>query len=97
MVAYPAAVDAMWVTWYLHAFTSGDPFRRRCIDLKTMAMQLLGGGYANAAKRNMPPNWFSGQRHTHIAVEDAIEQGGLFVNIVEALREERRARSGDHA
>ena len=42
MVTYPAAFDAMWVTWYLHAFTSGDPFRRRCIDLKTLAMQLHG-------------------------------------------------------
>ena len=75
----------------------GQRVRRRCIDLKTLAMQLIGGGYANAAKRNMPANWFSGQRHSHIAVQDAIEQGGLFVNIVEALREERRARSGDHA
>ena len=64
MVTYPAAFDAMWVTWYLHAFTSGDPFRRRCIDLKTLAMQLLGGGYANAAKRNMPASWFSGKRDT---------------------------------
>ena len=26
MVAYPAAFDAMWVTWYLLRFTSGDPF-----------------------------------------------------------------------
>ena len=94
MVTYPAAFDAMWVTWYLHAFTSGDPFRRRCIDLKTMAMQLLGGGYANAAKRNMPPGWFSGRAHSHVAVQDAIEQGELFVNIVEALREERRRLSG---
>lgn len=97
MVTYPAAFDAMWVTWYLHAFTSGDPFRRRCIDLKTMAMQVLGGGYANAAKRNMPPSWFSGRRHSHVAVQDAIEQGELFINIVEALRKERRARNGDHA
>ena len=94
MVTYPAAFDAMWVTWYLHAFTSGDPFRRRCIDLKTMAMQFLGGGYANAAKRNMPPSWFSGRRHSHVAVQDAIEQGELFVNIVEALREERRRSAG---
>ena len=61
MVTYPAAFDAMWVTWYLHAFTSGDPFRRRCIDLKTLAMQLLGGGYANAAKRNMPPELVLGK------------------------------------
>ena len=97
MVTYPAAFDAMWVTWYLHAFTSGDPFRRRCIDLKTLAMQLLGGGYANAAKRNMPASWFSGRGHSHVSVQDAIEQGGLFVKVVEALREERRTRSGDHA
>ena len=94
MVTYPAAFDAMWVIWYLHAFTSGDPFRRRCIDLKTMAMQLLGGGYAAAAKRNMPANWFSGRPHSHVAVQDAIEQGELFVSIVEALREERRRSSG---
>ena len=96
-VSVTDAFDAMWVTWYLHAFTSGDPFRRRCIDLKTLAMQLLGGGYANAAKRNMPASWFSGRRHSHVAVQDAIEQGELFINIVEALRKERRARGGDHA
>ena len=94
MVTYPAAFDAMWIVWYLHRFTSGDPFRRRCIDVKTMAMQVLGGGYANAAKRNMPASWFSGRKHTHVAIQDAIEQGELFVNIVEALREERRRSSG---
>ena len=94
MVAYPAAFDAMWVTWYLLRFTSGDPFRRRCIDLKTLAMQLLGGGYAAAAKRNMPASWFTGKRHSHVAAEDALEQGQLFVNIIEALREERRRAAG---
>ena len=86
----PAAFDAMWVTWYLHAFTSGDPFRRRCIDLKTLAMQLLGGGYTNAAKRNMPPSWFSRRRHSHVAVQDAIEQG-------ETLRQHRRGAPGGAA
>ena len=91
MVAYPAAFDAMWITWYLHRFTSGDPFRRRCIDLKTLAMQLLGGGYAAAGKPGMPRSWLPGRRHSHVAVEDAIEQGELFVNVVNALREERRA------
>ena len=94
MVAYPAAFDAMWITWYLHRFTSGDPFRRRCIDLKTLAMQLLGGGYAAAGKPGMPRSWLPGRRHTHVAVEDAIEQGDLFVNIVGALRKERRDEPG---
>ena len=97
MVAYGAAVEAMWVAWYLHRFTSGDPFRRRCIDSKTLAMQLIGGGYAAARKRNMPPSSLPGTAHTHVAVEDAIEQGKLFVQIIQTLREERRGRLANHA
>ena len=93
MVAYPAAFDAMWITWYLLRFTSGDPFRRRCVDLKTLAMQLLGGGYAAAGKQNTPPIWLPGKCHSHVAVEDAIKQGEIFVNVVGALREERRSRA----
>ena len=45
----------------------------------------------------MPSSWLPGERHSHVAVEDAIEQGELFVNIVEALREERRVRIANHA
>ena len=97
MVTYPVAFDATWVTWYLHRFTRGNPFRRRCIDLKTLAMQLLGGGYANTAKRNMPPSWLPGTGHTHVAVEDATKQGKLFVQIIQTLREERRGRLANHA
>ena len=43
----------------------------------------------NWAKRDMPASWFSGRPPSHVAVEDAIEQGELFAKVVQALREER--------
>jgi hypothetical protein len=30
----------------------------------------------------MPKHWFPKDKHTHIAVDDAIEQGKLFCNIL---------------
>ena len=85
MVAYPAAYDTMWVQWYLHRFAGDDPFRRRAIDIKTLAMVGMGKGYRTAPKARMPRHWHSVAGHTHVAVDDAIEQGELFMNIVREL------------
>ena len=89
LVAFPAAYDGMWVTWYLHRFAGHDSFRRRCIDLKTLAMTVLGAGYANAAKDGMPGHLLGERRHTHVGLDDAIEQRDIFVRIVRVMREER--------
>ena len=89
MVAFPASYDAMWVQWYLHRFVGDDPFRRRAIDIKTMAMVAMGAGYRATAKSSLPKHWRPRAKHTHVAVEDAIEQGELFMNIVRELNAQR--------
>ena len=89
MVAFPAAYDAMWVQWYLHRFVGDDPFRRRAIDIKTLAMVAMGAGYRATAKSSLPKHWRPQAPHTHVAVDDAIEQGELFVNIVRQLNVQR--------
>ena len=89
MVAFPASYDAMWVQWYLHRFVGDDPFRRRAIDIKTMAMVAMGAGYRGTAKSSLPKHWRPRAKHTHVAVEDAIEQGELFMNIVRELNAQR--------
>ena len=89
MVAFPAAYDAMWVQWYLHRFVGDDPFRRRAIDVKTLAMVAMGAGYRATAKSSLPKHWRPPAKHTHVAVEDAIEQGELFINIVRELNAQR--------
>ena len=89
MVAYPAAFDTMWIEWYLYRFVGDSPFRRRAIDIKTLAMVAMGKGYRTAVKARMPRHWHAVVRHTHVAVDDAIEQGELFMNIVRELNAQR--------
>jgi DNA polymerase III alpha subunit (gram-positive type) len=85
-VAYPAGFDFMFVHWYLIRFAGESPFSHSALDIKTLAMAMLGGGYRDATKRNMPKRWFDPMPHTHVALDDAIEQGALFCNMLRELR-----------
>ncbi len=86
-VGYPAAFDLMFVYWYLIKFVGRSPFSHSALDMKTMAMVLLGKGYRESTKKHMPRRWFDDVPHTHVALDDAIEQGRLFCNM---LAESRR-------
>ena len=82
-VAYPAGFDFTFVYWYLIRFAGRSPFSHSALDVKTLAMAALGCGYRDATKRNMPREWFPPDApHTHVALDDAIEQGKLFVNVL---------------
>jgi hypothetical protein len=91
-VGYPAAYDFLFVYWYLIRFVGESPFSHSALDIKTFAMAMLRVPYREATKRNMPKRWFSDAPHTHNALDDAIEQGRLFCNM---LAEDRRRREGD--
>ncbi len=83
-VGYPAAYDFMFVYWYLIRFAGESPFSHSALDIKTYAMALLGKGYRESVKRNMPARWFDNLPHTHVALDDAKGQGALFVNMLAA-------------
>jgi hypothetical protein len=91
-VGYPAAYDFLFVYWYLIRFTGESPFSHSALDIKTFAMALLGLPYRDSTKRNMPRRWFSEARHTRVALDDAIEQGRLFCNML--AERNRTAASG---
>ena len=82
VVGYPIAYDFMFVYWYLIKFNKSSPFSHSGIDIKTLAMSKLNCPYKEASKKNMPKEWFYGAKHTHVAVDDAIEQARLFINIL---------------
>jgi len=84
-VAYPAAYDFMFVYWYLISFAGESPFSHSALDLKTLAMAILGIEYRQSVKHNMPKDWFDPIRHTHIALDDALGQGALFCNMLRVL------------
>jgi hypothetical protein len=81
-VAYPAGFDFLFVYWYLIRFAGESPFSFSALDIKTYGMALLGCDYRDAVKRNMPARWFDPHKHTHVALDDAIEQGALFCNML---------------
>lgn len=85
-VGYPAAYDFMFVYWYLMRFVGRSPFGSSALDIKTMAMVMLGKDYSDSTKSNMPKRWFDELPHTHVALEDAIEQGVLFCNMLAEYR-----------
>jgi len=96
--AYPAGFDFLFVYWYLIRFTGASPFSHSALDMKSMAMALLGTGYRDSTKRNMPKEWFGPAPHTHVALDDAIEQGELLCNMLAAAQKLRAAsKSGDDA
>jgi DNA polymerase III alpha subunit (gram-positive type) len=85
-VAYPAGFDWTFVYWYMMRFGGYSPFSFSALDMKTLAMSMIKKGYRGATKRNMPKKWFSpDKKHNHIAVDDAVEQGELFCNMMKQL------------
>ncbi len=93
-VAYPAGFDFTYVYWYLHRFTGGCPFSHAALDVKTLAMAVLGLKFHETSKRSMPRRWFDPLPHTHVALDDAIEQGALFCNILAELKAAKPAPGG---
>jgi hypothetical protein len=91
-VGYPAAYDFMFVYWYLIRFAGESPFSHSALDIKTYAMALLGTGYRETTKRQMPRAWFDDLPHTHVALDDAVEQGALFCNMLSAALGTSRTR-----
>ena len=85
-VAYPAGFDFLFVYWYLIKYVGESPFSHSALDMKTFAMALLKIGYRDSTKRNMPKHWFDKLPHSHVALDDAIEQGALFCNMLKENR-----------
>lgn len=81
-VGYPATFDFLFVYWYVVHFGYESPFSFSALDIKTYAMAIMKTEYRKSTKKNMPKRWFPKDKHTHVAVDDAIEQGKLFINML---------------
>lgn len=95
LVTYPSW-DYMWVHWYFTYFRfAGSPFGLGGLDIKSYAMALLGkDAFRGTSKRNIPQGYFlthAGKMppHTHKALDDAIGQGVLFMNLLRKSLEQK--------
>ncbi len=90
-VAYPAGFDFTFVYWYLMRFAGRSPFSHSALDVKSYAAALLGSRFRETSKRMLPVRWLSERPHTHVALDDALEQGEMFVKMLREARERRPA------
>lgn len=82
-VAFPAGFDFTFMYYYLCRFAGGSPFGFSALDMKTYAMARLGTFYRDSTKKNWPKAWFEpSNKHSHIALDDAIEQGNQFIKML---------------
>ncbi len=80
-VGYPAGFDFLFVYWYLIRFTGKSPFSFSALDIKSYAAAVLGIPYREVTKQMMKKFREPGLPHTHVALDDALEQGYLFLNL----------------
>lgn len=82
-VGYPAGFDFTWVYWYIIAHGLESPYSFSALDIKSYVSGVTAKPFRQCTKRNMPKRWFPKDKpHTHVALDDAKEQGELFVNIL---------------
>lgn len=86
-MAFPASYDFPAFKYvYERSMGKKNPFHIRCLDIKSLAIPLLKCNYTGSTKRNWPKNWFTNLPHTHVALDDALEQGLTGVNILRQAR-----------
>jgi hypothetical protein len=83
VVGYPVCYDWMFLYWYLIRFGGESPFGHSgSMDMKTMFALKSNRSIAFVGKRSMPKHLLPDRPHTHNALDDAIEQGELFANLM---------------
>ena len=89
LVAWPVSFDFPFVAYYLNRFASGNVFGFKAIDLQSLAMGVLAKPRISLiVKEQLPRHWIPLRAHTHVALDDALEQGELFLSIRRAMRGE---------
>jgi hypothetical protein len=85
LVAYPLSFDWAWLYWYFVQFCSkGSPFNHSlCFDMKTAYAVKASVPISEAGRSKMLPQLLPDRRHTHHALDDAIEQAEILGNLFE--------------
>src|SRR5437588_1760632 len=85
LAAYPLSFDWAWLYWYFLRFSAeGSPFNHsRCFDIKTAFAVKAAVPISEAGKSNLFEQLRPQRRHTHHALDDALEQAEIFANIFE--------------
>ena len=81
----PSGFDFTFLYYYFQLELGESPVGFASFDLRSYAAAVLKRQYRQVGKNSYPPDWMSDALpHTHVALDDAIEQGCIIVNMVRA-------------
>lgn len=82
-VAFNATFDWQFVNYYFHKYLGRNPFGISGLDIKAYYAGKFNTTWAGTAKKRLGKAILPRRKHTHNALDDAIEQAELFRNILE--------------
>lgn len=81
-VCSPVGFDFTFVYWYLVRFVGTSCLDFKAIDIRSYLSGMMGSAYQFSGKMNWKPRWKDNRfSHTHVALDDALEQGTSFMRI----------------
>jgi 3'-5' exoribonuclease Rv2179c-like domain len=82
LVGYPVVFDWMFLHWYFVRYAGESPFGfSGALDIKTIYQQKAGVTVSDAGRGDLPAELRSSRKHTHNALDDAIEQADIFARL----------------
>jgi ribonuclease T len=89
-IGFNASFDWAFVNFYFHQYLGENPFGIGGIDIKSYYMGLSGGSWENTRSSRIPTAFKdSSRRHTHNALDDAMEQAEMFRRMLQRSAESR--------
>jgi hypothetical protein len=81
----PSGFDFTFLYYYFQRELGESPVGFASLDLRSYAAAVLKRQYRQVGKNSFPPEWIDdGLPHTHVALDDAIEQGCILINMLRA-------------
>jgi hypothetical protein len=81
----PSGFDFTFIYYYFQRELGESPIGFASLDLRSYAAAVLRRQYRQVGKNTYPPDWIdAGLPHTHVALDDAIEQGCILINMLRA-------------
>jgi ribonuclease T len=81
-VAFNAPFDWMFVQDYFQRYQVENPFGHAALDMKALAMGLLGIEWGDTAMKHVADRLEADITLSHNALQDAIDQAGLFKHLL---------------
>jgi len=83
VVGAPSGFDFTFMYYYFQRFLNESPIGFASLDLRSYAAAVMKRQYRHVGKRQYPAEWIDeGLPHTHVALDDAIEQGCILINMM---------------